>query len=121
MILSNEFNEPLAIEGKESVNVIVRAGGREVLINQLTLVPKDKFHVNYIKMAPYCLVKNKRCHPLEYSRFVFNRIEAETNTNAIRQDPSRTSPAYDYIPLDKVVYLHNYYVSRPKTVLYLES
>lgn len=121
VILSNEFNEPLAIDASrtssnEPVTVILRAAGREVLINQIALIPKEKFHVNYIKMAPFCKVKNKRCHASEYNRFAFNRIEAETaNNNALRQDPSRVSGTpLDYIPLDKVVYLHNYYVSQIK-------
>jgi hypothetical protein len=114
VVLSNDFNEPLNIEAKDTTaaaNVILKAGGKEILVHQITAVPKDKFNTNYIKMAPYCTVKNKKCHALDYQRFVYQKIELETDTNSIRQDPSRTNSNFDYIQRDKVVYLHNYFVS----------
>lgn len=79
---------------------------------QVTLVPKDKFEINHIKLAPHCIVKNKKCLPLEYSPFLNTRIELEPDSNSARQDYLVSqNPNYNHIPLSDVIYLHNYYVS----------
>ena len=116
VVLSKDFNEPLLIDAKDSARVVFSlppsSQSREVLLYQATAVPKDKFHVNHIKMAPYCIVKSKRCHPLEYQTFQSTRIELESAMDSNgRQDLFR-NPAkldYDYIPANNVIYLHNYY------------
>ena len=123
VLLSKDFNEPLVLKGKTSADFKFSlqqgtSDGGQVLIYQVTLMPKDKFNVNHIKMAPYCIVKNKNCLPLEYPHFQAHRIDLETFDNNGRQDLFRPSSqssgeqqTYDYIPKNKVIYLNNYFVS----------
>lgn len=60
-MLSNEFNVPLAIEGSSgSANIQFKSSGSNILVYQITLVPKEKFHMNQIKMAPHCIIKDKK-------------------------------------------------------------
>jgi hypothetical protein len=63
VFLSNDLEEPLVIDGKESANFVINSpfgSGRDILTYQLTLVPKEKFDINLIKMSPKCIVKNRK-------------------------------------------------------------
>ena len=119
VLLSKDFNEPLIIKGKSGADFKFSTSDRQdgqILIYQVTLVPRDKFAMNHIKMAPYCLVKDKRCLPLEYQHFQAHKIELETLDNSGRQDLFRAPSAdsnkeLDYIPKNKVIYLNNFFVS----------
>ena len=119
VLLSKDFNEPLVVKGKTSADFKFSTPSQDntgqVLIYQVTFVPKDKFHVNHIKMAPYCIVKNKHCLPLEYPHFQAHKIELETLDSNGRQDlfrpQSGSEQSYDYIPKNKIIYLNNYFVS----------
>jgi hypothetical protein len=128
VLLSKDFNEPLVIKGKSSADFKFSLSQNpgdnsgQVMIYQVTLMPKEKFHVNHIKMAPYCIVKNKHCLPLEYPHFQAHKIDLETFDNNGRQDLFRPSQGggssgtgeqqtYDYIPKNKIIYLNNYFVS----------
>jgi laminin alpha 3/5 len=131
VLLSKDFNEPLVIKGKNSADFKLSlqpsAGDNgQVMLYQVTLMPKEKFNVNHIKMAPYCIVKNKQCLPLEYPHFQAHKIDLETFDNNGRQDlfrPSQSgsvggeSQTYEYIPKNKIIYLNNYFVSTDFNVL----
>ena len=64
VVLSNQVNEPLLIDAKESVKIQLTSSSRgdnnELLIYQASLVPKEKFNINLIKMSPYCIVREKK-------------------------------------------------------------
>ena len=60
-MLSKELNIPLIIEGNSgSVDLQFKSSESNVLIYKVTLVPKEKFHVNQIIMAPHCIIKDKK-------------------------------------------------------------
>ncbi|CAF0881627.1 unnamed protein product, partial [Brachionus calyciflorus] len=108
VVLSKDYNEPLQIDGRESATVTLRSLNKEILIHQITLVPKNKFDINYIKMSPYCIVKNSKCLPLEYSPFSNSKIELDSDENSIRSSIHRAS-IEEYIPINNVVHLHSFY------------
>lgn len=114
VVLSKDQNEPLLIDGKSTVSVQVKSPtGGEVLLYQLTPVPRDRFDINLIKMSPYCIVnENKQCEPLEYTPFQANKIQLETSDPNSRQDLLRptSSNNYDYLPSENGIYLFRYYV-----------
>ena len=49
VLLSNDLNEPLVIDGKDSANFILNTLNNQnkgLLIYQVTSIPKDKFNIN---------------------------------------------------------------------------
>ncbi len=61
VVLADGLGLPLVIQGPADDAVFTFSTDRnEVFIYQITLVPKEKFHINHIKMAPHCIVKNKK-------------------------------------------------------------
>jgi hypothetical protein len=60
IVLSSLVNQSLQIDGRSNVNVQLRTSNNEILVYQVTAVPKDKFDINFIKMSPYCIVEENK-------------------------------------------------------------
>jgi hypothetical protein len=118
VILSNQLNEPLVIKGNSNIEIIFKSlapptSGSELMIYKATLVPKKDFNINHIKMAPYCIVKDKKCEPMNYKKLTSEKLTFQTDEFHDRQDlygSYRSSSNYTFIPNNNVIYLFNYYV-----------
>jgi laminin alpha 3/5 len=112
VVLLSDYNEPIKLEGKDAANIVLSSPNDAsiVLLYQLTLVPKEKFSVNHIKLAPYCIVRNKTCEQFEYLPLMSTVVKFDSDDKNLRQDLYRTpSHAYGYIPSTHIAYLHNFF------------
>ena len=108
VILGKDLNKPLVIDGVKSADFILKSGSRngKLLINKLTLVPLSKFDVNMIKLAPYCIVKDKVCIPMEYSPLPSQKVELDESMERSLLPIQKSAPSH--IPSSKTVYLNDF-------------
>ncbi len=116
-ILSNGVNEPLIVDGNERASLrFDTTSDGEALIYRVIAVPKEKFDLNMIKMAPKCILRNGECTPIEYTRFPqLVKMELENNQPEERQDLNTNIKNKKQLelanPNTKLVYMHDFYVS----------
>jgi laminin, alpha 3/5 len=111
VMLESVLNVPLILEGNDdSASIKFRSNdNEEVLIYQMTLIPKEKFHLNHIKMEPHCIVKDKKCMSMDYMPILSVKIDLDESSNDQNRFHSPSlKPSDSYIQTSKTVYLNNY-------------
>jgi hypothetical protein len=117
VILSNVVNEPLIVNGNEKATLTFESSSDgEALIYRVVAIPKEKYDVNLIKMAPKCIMRNGECTPIDYTKFPqLVKMELESNQPEERQDLTTNvqnrKPLEVANPNTKLVYMHDFYVS----------
>ena len=67
VIKASQFSRP-------DLSFVFSTAAGEVLLYKFTLIPKNRFHINHIKMAQRCLVSAGKCQPLDFQPLVSTKF-----------------------------------------------
>ncbi len=89
VIKSSDFSRP-------DLTFVFTTTSGEALLYKFTLIPKNRFHINHIKMAQHCIVSRGQCQALENqplisTKFALNSPEnSHERVHLTRHNPSVT-------------------------------
>lgn len=87
---------------KPDLTFVLTTANKNAIVYKLTLVPKESFHINHIKPAPHCVIKNGQCHDIEFQPLISTKIELDEN------EVVRGMPFVDYLQSRRMTFLNKY-------------